>query len=312
MAGRRGGQFGALERGKALALRVDPYSLRLFLSAAREGSLARAAEKEHIATSALSRRIADLEQVLGAPLFVRSPRGIALTEAGRIALDRGTQIEADLQSLAREIQAQTGQLSGTLRVVANASAIVGYLPERLRAFRAEYPAIDVALQECSSQEVVRACLDDQADIGIGVAIEVPTGIEAWFFARDPLMVVLPRGHDAARKQSLTLAEVVAHPMVTIQSGGSLDRLIRAKAAESDLPLDICVSVNSFDAVCRMVEAGLGIAIIPKSAASAYAGTSRFVRRALAEPWGERDLHLYALRKTPRLPAMEAFIGVMRG
>jgi DNA-binding transcriptional LysR family regulator len=159
---------------------------------------------------------------------------------------------------------------------------------------------------------VRACLDDQADIGIGVAIEVPTGIEAWFFARDPLMVVLPRGHDAARKQSLTLAEVVAHPMVTIQSGGSLDRLIHAKAAESDLPLDICVSVNSFDAVCRMVEAGLGIAIIPKSAASAYAGTSRFVRRALAEPWGERDLHLYALRKTPRLPAMEAFIGVMRG
>jgi DNA-binding transcriptional LysR family regulator len=295
-----------------MSRRVDPYSLRLFLTAAREGSLARAAEKEHIATSALSRRIADLEQVLGAPLVVRSPRGITLTEAGRIVLARGTQLEAELQSLARDVQAQAGHLSGTLRVVANPSAIVGYLPERLRAFREDYPAIDVALQECSSQEVVRACLDDQADVGIGVKVDVPAGIETWFFAHDPLMVVLPRGHSAAQKQTLTFADVAAHPMVAIQSGGSLDRMVRTKAAEANLPLNVCVAVNSFDAVCRMVEAGLGIAIVPKSAASAYAGTSRFTRRPLAEAWGERELRLYALRKTPRLPSADAFISTLRG
>jgi DNA-binding transcriptional LysR family regulator len=282
------------------------------MSAAREGSLARAAEKEHIATSALSRRISYLEHVLGASLLVRSARGISLTEAGRIALARGTRIEADLQSLAREVQAQTGQLSGTLRVVANPSAIVGYLPERLRAFRGDYPGVDVALQESSSREVVRACLDDQADVGIGVAMEVSPGIETWFFARDPLIVVLPRGHYAARKQSLAFADVVAHPMVAIQSGGWLDRLVRTKAEELGVALSICVSVNSFDAVCRMVEAGLGIGILPSSAASGYAGVRRFARRPLSEPWAERELRLYALRKTPRLPAVDAFIGTLRG
>jgi DNA-binding transcriptional LysR family regulator len=295
-----------------LSRRVDPYSLRLFLAVAREGSLARAAEKEHIATSALSRRIADLEQVLGAPLLIRSPRGIALTEAGRIALERGTHLETQLQSLARDVQAQAGQLSGTLRVMANPSSIVGYLPERLRVFRAEYPAIDVALHEGSSQEVIRACLDDTADVGIGVRAEVPAGIESWFFAHDPLMVVLPLGHPASQNQNLTLAEVVPYPMVAIQSGGSLDRLVHAKAMEANLPLNVCVAVNSFDAVCRMVEAGLGIAIVPRSAASAYAGTNRFARRPLAEDWSERELCLYALRKTPRLPSVEAFIGVLRG
>jgi DNA-binding transcriptional LysR family regulator len=294
-----------------LSRRVDPYSLRLFLTAASEGSLARAAEKEHIATSALSRRIADLEQVLGASLIIRSPRGITLTEAGRIVLTRGTQLEAELQSLARDVQAQAGQLSGTLRVVANPSAIVGYLPERLRAFRADYPAIDVALQECSSQEVVRACLDDQADVGIGVKADVPAGIEAWFFAHDPLFVVLPRDHPAAHKRTFTFAEAVVYPMVSIQPGGSLDRIVRMRAAEANLPLNVCVSVNSFDAVCRMVEAGLGIAIIPKSAATAYAGASRFTRRPLAERWGERELRLYALRKTPRLPSVDAFINTLR-
>lgn len=291
---------------------VDPYSLRLFLAAAREGSLARAAEKEHIATSALSRRIAELEQVLGAPLFIRSPRGVTLTAAGQIVLARGTQLEAELQSLARDVQAQAGQLSGTLRVVANPSAIVGYLPERLRKFRADYPAIDVALHECSSPEVVRACLDDQADVGIGIALDVPAGIESWFFATDPLMVVLPRGHPAATKQALTFAEVIAYPMVAIQPGGSLDRLVRAKAAEAKLPLNLSVSVNSFDAGCRMVEVGLGIAIVPKSSVSAYAGSSRFTRCALAEPWSGRELHLYSLRKTPCPPSVNALIEALKG
>jgi DNA-binding transcriptional LysR family regulator len=192
-----------------LSRRVDPYSLRLFLTAAREGSLARAAEKEHIATSALSRRIADLEQVLGAPLVVRSPRGITLTEAGRIVLARGTQLEAELQSLARDVQAQAGHLSGTLRVVANPSAIVGYLPERLRAFREDYPAIDVALQECSSQEVVRACLDDQADVGIGVKVDVPAGIETWFFGHRQFNELKAKRLSGSSDQKPTAAPVTS-------------------------------------------------------------------------------------------------------
>jgi len=73
---------------------IDPYSLRLFLAAAREGSIARAASTEHIAASALSRRIADLEHAFGVPLFVRSSHGIALTEAGKVVLARGGKLIA--------------------------------------------------------------------------------------------------------------------------------------------------------------------------------------------------------------------------
>jgi len=291
---------------------IDPYSLRLFTTVAREGSLGRAAQKEHIAPSALSRRMAELERVLGAPLMVRSPRGISLTEAGQVVLDRGARIEAELGSLARDVQARSGQLSGTLRVLANLSSIVGYLPEHLQAFRASYPAIDVALQECSSQEVIRGCLDDRADLGIGVRMEVPAGIESWFFCYDPFIVILPRGHVAAQRQALGLAEVLAHPVIGIQSGGSLSTTLQAKAAEAGLPLNIPVSVNSFDAACRMVEAGLGITILPQGATSAYAGSDRFVCRTLAEDWSRRELRLYALRKTPRLPSVDAFVTALRG
>jgi DNA-binding transcriptional LysR family regulator len=129
--------------------RIDPYSLRLFVSTAREGSIARGAVREHIAASALSRRIADLEHGFGTALFVRSARGIELTEAGQLVLQRALQIDQDLQHLAREVQAlgdqATGEISGTVRLVANMSSMIGFLPERLKAFSTACPRVAVSL-----------------------------------------------------------------------------------------------------------------------------------------------------------------------
>lgn len=295
-----------------MTARIDPYSLRLFASTAQEGSIARAAAREHIAPSALSRRLADLEQALGVTLLVRSPHGVELTEAGEVALRRALRLDEDLQSLVREVQSRSGQVSGTVRLFVNASAVVGSLPERLQAFRVQYPLVEIALQERMSGEVVRACLDDRADVGVGAVVEVPAGIESWHFADDPLMVVLPSGHELARRRSLRFAEVLEHPLVGIQSGGTLDRFLRERADDARVPMRVSISVNSFDGLCRMVEAGLGIAVIPNSAASAYAGSRRFVRRALDESWAPRELRLYALRKTPHLRAVEALIAALRG
>ena len=292
--------------------RIDPYSLRLFLAAASEGSIARAAEKEHIAASALSRRIADLEQAFGVALLIRSPHGIALTEAGQVAFARAERIDEDLQSLVREVQTQAGEIAGTVRLFANTSSVVGFLPERLKAFRAEFPLVEIALQERTTEEVVRACLDDRADAGVGAAMDVPGSLESWHFARDSLMVVLPQGHELAKQRSLRYAEVLACPIVGIQTGGSLDRLLRDQAAACRATVRFTVTVSSPDAACRMVEAGLGIAVLPASAAAAYAGARRLVRRGLEETWVERELRLYALRKVPHLRAVDALISALRG
>jgi DNA-binding transcriptional LysR family regulator len=291
--------------------RLDVYSIRLFVAAAEEGSIARAAEREHIAASALSRRLADLEHALGVSLLVRSARGIELTDAGKYVFERGTRIEQELQNLVKDLWEISGSIVGTVRLFANASAIVGFLPERLREFSVAHPAVDIALQEHRSHEVIRACLDDRADVGIAVATDVPKGLESWHFASDPLLVVMPAGHPGAQNERLTLKDVANHGLVGLQSGGALDQLIHERAEAARLPLKIRVSVNSFDAACRMVEAGLGVAIVPTSAAAAYAGTGGFARRELAEQWVERELRLYALRKTPRLRAVEALIDMLK-
>ena len=289
-------------------MRIDPYSLELFLATVREGSIARAAKREHIAASALSRRIADLEVAMGLPLLVRSPSGVELTEAGRHAFVRATRLHDDLQSLARDVQSLSGQVSGVVRLFANASAVVGFLPERLMSFQAAYPLVEIALDERISDDVLRACLEDRADVGVCAAqASVPAGVESRHFADDPLMVVLPPGHELAHADRLSFADVVRFPLVALQAGGSLDQLLKERAAAAHGSLRISVTVNSFDAQCRMVEAGLGIGIVPTSAASAFAGTRNFVRRPLDEFWGQRQLCVYALRKSPRLKAVQALI-----
>jgi DNA-binding transcriptional LysR family regulator len=291
--------------------RLDPYSLRLFVTAADEGSIARAAAKEHIAASALSRRIADLEHTFGLPLLVRSAHGIELTEAGRAAYERARRFEAGLEALLRDVQSMSGAVSGRVRLYANASSVIGFLPERLKAFSAAYPMVAIELQERLSSEIVRACLDDLADVGVCALDDIPGGIDAWHFADDPLMVLMPPGHALADETPLRLRRIVEHPLVCIQSGGALDRLLRDRAAAAGLEIKVAVSVSSFDGVCRMVEAGLGIAVVTQSAAAAYAGAGRFERRPLDEPWVQRELRLIALRKSPRPAAVQALIEALK-
>ncbi|MBS0454140.1 MAG: LysR family transcriptional regulator [Proteobacteria bacterium] len=295
-----------------LTRRIDPYSVRLFVSAARAGSIVRAAQQEHIAASALSRRLADLEHAFGTPLLIRSPRGIALTEAGHLVLERGERFDDELQSLMRDVQILGGEIRGTVRLYANVSAVIGFLPERLRAFMQQYPGVEVSLQENDTRDVIRACLDDLADVGVGVDMPVPAGLDAWPFASDPLQVVVPADHPLGKRKALSFAQALEHSLIGVHQGGALDRSLHERAAALRRPFAPTVSVSSFDAVCRMIEAGLGIAIIPRSAAAAYAGNPRFARLALDEPWAMRELKLYALRKSPRPRAVDAMIELLQG
>ena len=289
-------------------MRIDHYSLELFISVAETGSIARAASLNHIAASALSRRLTDLEAVMGLPLLIRSAAGVELTEAGRHALSCAKSVDGQLRQMAREIQSLGGQVAGTVRLFANASAIVGFLPELLTGFQAAYPLVEIALTEQISDEVVRACLDGRADVGISANPEAPSQLQTWHFADDPLMVVLPPGHELEQHDTVAFDDVIRYPVVALQAGGSLDQVLKERAEAARTPLKLVVTVNSFDAQCRMVEAGLGIGVVPTSAASAFAGSRNFVRKPLDEAWARnRSLQVHAHRKTPALRAVQALV-----
>lgn len=291
--------------------RIDPVNIQLFLSVAREGSIKRAAEIEHIAQSALSRRMADLERSLGVVLFIRSPSGVALTDAGARALELGRKLNEDIAAFTREVQDLGDRVAGVVRLSASPSAIIGFLPERLHAFRQAHPHVEIALFERSTAETLRACLDDVVDVGIGVAINAPPGLESWPFAIDPLNVVVPMSHPLAGRKRIRYAEILDYPLVVVQPGGALAQELRGQATNLRVPFNQSVAVSSFEAGCRMVEAGLGIAVLPISASAAYAGSKRFVRIPLNEPWGNRQLLIYSPYKTPRLRAVTALIEALK-
>jgi len=221
-------------------------------------------------------------------------------------------MDEELQALLREVHTQGNEVRGTVRLYANMSAVVGFLPERLKEFTARYPAVRVSLHEADTSEVIRACLDDRADVGVGVASDVPAGLDTWHFAQDPMQVVLPKGHPLAQHETLRFAQVLEHPLIGVHQGGALDRSLKERAEAMQMQFAPMVSVSSFDAMCRMVEAGMGIAVIPRSAASAYAGMPHFVRRPLAEAWANRVLTLFALRRTPQPRVVQALLESLRG
>ncbi len=298
-------------RGGTLTKRIDSYNVRLFVAVARTGSIVRAADEENIAASALSRRLADLERAFGTALLVRSPRGVALTDAGRVLYERGARIDDELQALVRLVQSQGDELAATVRLYANMSSIVGALPERLRRFKKTHPNVRVALHEADTKDVIRACMDDRADVGIGVLSDVPAGMDTWAFASDPLQVVFPADHPLAGEACIGFSQVLDYPVIGVHQGGALDRLLHERAAAIHMHFTPEVSVSSFDAVHRMVEAGLGIAVVPLSAMPASGATSFFVHRPLTEPWAERTLLLYALRRHPQPRAVQALIDVLQ-
>ena len=160
--------------------------------------------------------------------------------------------------------------------------------------------------------MIRACSDDRADVGVAVATAASPGLQSWFFASDPLQVIAPRGHALLQHDVIRFRQVLGHALIGVHHGGALDQLLRERAEAARLPYAPEVSLNSFDAVCRMVEAGLGVAVIPQSAATAYAGADRFVRRPLAEAWAQRELRLYVLRRQPQPRTVRALIEALQG
>ncbi|KLJ01049.1 LysR family transcriptional regulator [Luteimonas sp. FCS-9] len=297
-----------------MKLKLDAYTLRLFVAVAHAGSIAQAARAAHISPSALSRRIAELEDTLRAPVFIRSPRGLDLTEAGRFVLGHAERINAEIESLVREVaHLGEGELRGHVRLHTNPAALIGALPERLRRFGERHPQVSLSIVEDDTHRVVRACLEGDADLGVGVSGPIPPGLERWSFVPDAVHVVTLRDHPlAAADGPLTFAQVLDYPVIGYRAGGALDGLVRAHGRRRDPGFHPRLTVGSFDAICRMIESGLGVALMPASALRAYAGSARFASRALDDDWARaRSLDIYALRRTPQPPAVLALIGLLR-
>lgn len=290
----------------------DSVTARLILLLAETGSIGRAAEREGIASSAVSRRVSDLESRLGVVLFDRSAHGVRLTSAGEAYAEGCRAVLraiADLDAVMADFG--SGQ-RGSLRLACTSSALTGRLPELLARYAGKHPSIGIEIQEMSAAKALLALDEGRADIAIVSDNYDFTRFEIKPFEDDRVWVLTPPDHPLATRieprKDIGFDTVIDHAIVGIHQAGSLDRLLAEAAKKAGKPLVESVRVESFPALVRMVEAGFGIGFLRSTSLHLLAGTD-LVCAPLAERWALRQL-LVARRKTsPLSAATKSFIAL---
>ncbi len=273
--------------------RIDLVSLSLFNLVARTGSISQGAELAMLAVGAASKRMTDLEAAFGVPLLERHSRGVRLTPAGE-ALHRHVQrILGNVDQMAADLSDHAKGLLGVVRLWANTSAITQFLPGDLAAFSQAQPGIRIELNEADSHEVVLAVLDGRADLGIFADRTPALGLQTRFYRRDRLVLVVPADHALAKRRKLAFAEAVDYDFVSLTQSTSLAQRLALASGQISKPLRIRIQVRSFDAMCQMVAAGLGIAVLPATAAQPLAKALGLRQIELSDEWIERELLLGA-------------------
>ena len=272
-------------------MQFDFRDLEQFIAVAEIGSIARAAERCNTVASAVSKRLSDLEASFGTPLLVRGAKGVELTPAGNAFLARARSVLHHAELLDEELRRHASGARGHVRLFANISAIVEFLPAALGSFLAKYPDIHIHLEEHVSSNVAAGVADNLADFGILNALASVDGLTMTPFRSDELVVVLKPDHPLAKARTLSYSDIAHLPHIGLHANSALHNLLNRAAAEAGKPLTFRIRVTSFDAACAMAAAGLGISIIPKAAAAPYTTQPRVAAIPLTDPWATRQLFI---------------------
>lgn len=270
-------------------MRFDLIDLRLYCDVVDAGSITAGAERTALALAAASTRIRNMEAALGAELLTRSRTGVVPTAAGRMLLKHARGLLGQAARMREDLSAFAGGRSGEVKLLANTNAITEFLPEALSSFLAAHPHVSVDLEERLSDEIVGLIAEGVGDVGI-VAGTVDVGaLRTYPFRSDRFVVVTAPGHPLAGRAGVSFAEVLAYDLIGLERSASLQRFLTAKAAREGRPLKLRVQLRSFDGICRLVEAGVGVGVVPQTTARRAEKTMSLAVIALADDWAVRDL-----------------------
>lgn len=289
--------------------RFDLVSLRLFVAVADAGSLTAGAERFGISLAAASKRIAELEQHCGAPLLQRGQRGVTVTADGQTVHRHAIEVIARLEQLAQAVDEFQAGAAGHLRLWANPSAVSGFLPAVLARYAERHPKVRIDLEDALSEDGVRAVQKGVAELAV-IGDNVPCeGLETLLCNVDQLVLLVPPQHALAAMPRVHTSAAVEEEQIALARSASLTRKVVAAAEAVGRNLRIRVQVRSFDAMCRMVASGLGVAILPHAAAQPYAQAFGLVIVPLEGMNVERRL-LLAMRRRAELSAAAAALVAM--
>jgi hypothetical protein len=290
--------------------RIDPTSARLFVAIVEQGSIARAAAREHIVPSAVSRRLSELEALFEVALVERGPRGVTATPAGEALAHHARLLLRTIERMDLEMSEYRAGVRGHVRVRASASSLAAGLPALLQGFMHEHEGVKLDLVEQDTPEVFRQVAEGHADIGIAPDI-VRHALQVFPYHRYDLCAVVPEDHPLARLETVRYAQTLDWDQVDLTYGSALSTLLDAAAAQAGAVKRTRIRAMGFESVCRMIGSGMGIGVGPSFLAPTHGPIYRLRFVPLDEPWAH-PLICVLVRDPDALPeAARALVARLR-
>ena len=275
------------------AMRFDLVDLQLFIAVADSGSITQGALRAHLALASASARIKGLEAALGTTLLKRRRRGVELTAAGESLLGHARGIIHHVDEMRGDLAAYAGGARASVHLLANTSGLSEHLPKALAGFLREHPDISLDVEERESTDIAAAIASGAADLGFAAEHALPDHVERFSFGEDRLMLVAPRRGDFAGRRQIDFVEVTDRDFVGLTGATALQVHIAKHAARLGVRLRVRARLRDFDAICQMVAAGVGIAVVPEAAAKRCAQSMPIAMIRIRDAWANRKLVICA-------------------
>jgi DNA-binding transcriptional LysR family regulator len=284
-----------------MANHFDLTDLQLIVNIGDASSLTRGAEKSHLSLPAASNRVKNLEDHFGTRLFHRNSQGVTLTPSGEAFLRHARLVLRQIDHLRGDIHEYARGIKGQVRMLANTTAMTEFMPAVLSRFLASHPDVTVELRERLSYLVIKAVSEGSADIGIVAGKPASSELEYIPYREDRLVLVTPIEHPLSELSEVAFSDTLAFEYVGLSEWSAIHAFLIQAADKLGYPFRFRVEVGSFEAVCRMIEAGVGIGVVPELVAKRYAQRLNIKLVSLSDEWSERKLQI-CVRNLKQLPS----------
>ncbi len=274
-------------------MRYELKDLRLFKAIVDAQNLSAGASAMYMTASSASYRLKNLEYAVGSALFDRTPKGMLLTPAGEVLLRHTRKLLVDVEVMHNELCDYSRNLKGSIRLLANSSSLNGFIIPSLARFLVANTSVNVDLREKDSLSIPGMIQAGDADIGVVAGPAQPSfeGLFSDLYAIDRLLCAVANDHPLAGRPNITLHEMLEHDVVSVDRNSSNFMFLDAQAKRYGHAFNARVHVQDFSSVLYLVEARVGLAIVPQSVARDRIAEGRIRSIPIAEPWAMRHLHL---------------------
>lgn len=281
-------------------MHFDLADLRLIVRIAEANSLTRGAEASFLSLPAASTRIKNLEESIGTKLLFRTSQGVTLTPPGQAFVQHARAVLAQLENLAGDMQEYAKGIKGHLRIGATTTAMSEFLPPVFSLYLRSHPDVNIDLRERLSGEIVRLVSDGQVDVGVVAGPLRTEALQAIPYRTDHLVLVVARDHELAECKSVPFVRTLDYEHVGMHEASAIHAFLRQISATINRRLRMRIEVGNFETACRMIEANVGVGIVPRSSAERHAQRLAISIIPLEDEWSQRQQYI-VVRQLDALP-----------